>query len=273
MKKYLMLASALSILSLGVGCAATVYEAPIWTSALPGFGSGLAVVLALLAVALLAAVVVKAAPARVVNRSRALRSLLALAFGAAVGSASAGSVLTDGVGGALFAAVLPYLLTAAGTFAVAGLGYAASFLKGQAANVKNETLRNALFLLDTLVFEKVTEIFNHAVATLKAGASDGKLTPEEAQAALAAAVTETWAALPALIKKLLAGIAGGELAAQSAFVAPKVEVAVKNVNSLGLHTLSIDRAPTVRPTTAAVTAARLRLGLGLKPGTYAPTLR
>lgn len=159
-----------------------------------------------------------------------------------------------GVGGALLGAFMPTILTGLGTALTAAAGYGANFLKGRAKLVRNERVAKALVLLSDLVFDKVAQICQEAVADLKAASADGSLSPDEAAAAAKKAILETWQGLPADLKKLLTEITGSEAAAIDTYVKPKVESAVKAQRG---PVPQLDR----QVTPEMVNAARARLGL------------
>lgn len=198
---------------------------------------------------------------------RFVPSLLALVSVLALGSfalaqsapttvATSTTIGNGGIGGALLGALLPALLAALGTAATAALGYLANLARGRAKLTRNERVSKALLLLSDLVFDKVSQIAQEAVLTLKAASSDGTLTADEAKAAAARAIQEVWQGLPADLKKLLAQVTGSEAAAIDTYVKPKIEAAVKVQNRNGAG-LTVPRVVTPE----MVNAARARLGL------------
>lgn len=107
----------------------------------------------------------------------------------------------------------------------------------------------------------VNELFQTAIAQLKASKEDGKLTPEEARAAFRAAVNAAWAALSQPVRDGLSGLFGGEAGAKSA-LGKMVESAVARGKVAGM-----DGGIVAKPTDDAgrrsleLVLARQRLGL------------
>jgi len=120
--------------------------------------------------------------------------------------------------------VIPALLTLAsgliGYLAVLGSGV----LKRAAQNQENQLVARALDLVGQTAVTAVAETAQTAVQQLKAAHADGKLTREEANAALAYAASRVWATIGKQARETLAQQAGGDSkAAIDAFVKPAVE--------------------------------------------------
>lgn len=187
--------------------------------------------------------------------------------------ATAPALGEGGIGGSLLGLALPALQGALLAGILAGLVAGAKYVKARVALVRNERLRAVLALVTDLAFEKVRQLAQEAVGHLKAASADGRLTPEEARAAALTAVKEVWASLPADVRKLLVTIAGSEVAAQDAFIRPKVENSVaaqttfekaqaKAINlQIGQPRVTVQSIPAVP--TAVQAAARARIGLEL----------
>lgn len=168
-----------------------------------------------------------------------------------------------GFGGVLVGALFPVAFTALTAGLAAALGFGAKFLKARTAAVKNERFRIILEAVGQLAYDKVAQLSQEAIRLLKAASDDGKLSANEAQAAVTTAVKETWVSLPDDIRKLLLQIAGNEAAAQNAYIKPKVEAAVKGgagASAMTGLTIGAGRAAPL-PDPKAVAAARVRLGL------------
>lgn len=170
-----------------------------------------------------------------------------------------------GAGGVFAAALFPVVFTALTAGLTAALAFGSKFLKERTAAVQNERFRTILEAVGQLAYDKVAQLSQEAVRLLKEASGDGKLTAQEAQAAVTTAVKETWVSLPDDIRKLLLQIAGSEAAAKDAYVKPKVEAAVKGgagtgVAAQSVRSINLGRAAPL-PDPKAVAAARVRLGL------------
>lgn len=120
--------------------------------------------------------------------------------------------------------VIPALLTlASGAVAyLAAIG--GGVLKRAAANQENQLVAKALELVGSTAVTAVAETAQTAVQQLKSAHADGKLTREEAQAALAFAASRVWASIGQQARDTLLKQAGGEVkAAVDTFVKPAVE--------------------------------------------------
>ncbi|ABW35064.1 hypothetical protein Dgeo_3023 (plasmid) [Deinococcus geothermalis DSM 11300] len=182
------------------------------------------------------------------------------------GAASAQSVSEHALDFGILSPFSDLIWGGLGLGANAALYFLARYLKGKGTLLKSEQLRHALEVVGHLVVAKVAEINAQAVDTLKKASADGKLTADEAGAALRTAVQEVWTALPDVLRALLTAAAGSEEAAQDAYVRPQVERQVQGAPR-SLAALALPDAPPLehifKPsvTPAQVTAARARLGL------------
>ena len=89
----------------------------------------------------------------------------------------------------------------------------------------------ALEVLESVVLPKVTEIAQDATLQLKAANADGKLTKEEASAALNVAAEEVVADLPRWALATLTKTAGSPEGMLERLVKPQVEQAVRKVKT------------------------------------------
>ena len=158
--------------------------------------------------------------------------------------------------------VVPTLLT----LASAAIGYLSvllsGFLKRAAANQENQLVAKALEMVGSMAVTAVAETAQIAVKQLKAAHADGKLTREEAQAALAFAASRVWATLGAQARDTLLKQSGGSVqAAIDTFVKPAVEQQVALLDAV---------LPRAEPVTGeadrvrTLALARAKLGLGLQ---------
>lgn len=158
--------------------------------------------------------------------------------------------------------VVPTLLT----LASAAIGYLSvllsGFLKRAAANQENQLVAKALEMVGSMAVTAVAETAQTAVKQLKAAHADGKLTREEAQAALAFAASRVWATLGAQARDTLLKQSGGSVqSAIDTFVKPAVEQQVALLDAV---------LPQAAPITGegererALMLARAKLGLGLQ---------
>jgi hypothetical protein len=141
--------------------------------------------------------------------------------------------------------------------AVTWLGVQASTLvRTQAAKVKNDTVARVLEVLGVAATTAVTAIAQTAVNKLKANSADGRLTPEEAQAALQAARDQAWATIGKEGRQALVALVGSQSAALQKIVEPAIERAVAETKGLANETVS---SPERRE--GELRLARARLGL------------
>ena len=113
-----------------------------------------------------------------------------------------------------------------------GLTAASSYfiLRLQDARVRGKSSA-ALEVLESVVLPKVTEIAQDATLQLKAANADGKLTKEEASAALNVAAEEVVADLPRWAAATLTKTAGSPEKMLERLVKPQVEQAVRKVKT------------------------------------------
>lgn len=115
---------------------------------------------------------------------------------------------------------------------LSGVGLTAASSYG-VMRLKNARLQGkssaALEVLESVVLPKVAEIAQDATLQLKAANADGKLTKEEATAALEVAAEEVVADLPRWAALTLTKTAGSKGAMVERLVKPQLEVAVKQV--------------------------------------------
>lgn len=157
--------------------------------------------------------------------------------------------------------LLPILLTALAAIATWAIGKGAAWLEGKAQLVKLERIKVALEHLVDAAATAALETAQTAVDAIKLAASDGKLTPDEARAALEKAVNRAWQLLAPEIREILIGLFGSEQAAKAAAVTPTVEAAVR-----GLERPAKGVSPTPEELDALTRDARLaRQRLGLLP--------
>lgn len=81
------------------------------------------------------------------------------------------------------------------------------------------------------VEDAVGAVMQVSVAQLKAIASDGKLTPEEAKAAFQTVVNQAWMSLAKSVQDDLVKLEGSIALAKQQVIAPKVEPAVANAKA------------------------------------------
>lgn len=143
-----------------------------------------------------------------------------------------------------------------------GVGLTAASSYG-VMRLKNARLQGrssaALEVLESLVLPTVTEIAQDATLQLKAAAKDGKLTKEEASAALEVAAEEIVADLPRWAAATLTKTAGSKGAMVERLVKPQVEVAVKEVKKTVPNYVIEDAFGAVKDEVRR--KARARLGL------------
>lgn len=127
----------------------------------------------------------------------------------------------------------PTVFTVA-TALVSWLGaVAVQLVKSLTARVKNDTIASVLEQLGVITTTAVASVMQEAVLDLKAAHEDGKLSPDEAKAALHLAVNRIWGALGAEAKDALAGLFGGDAsAAITQLVEPAVEAEVAMLSSM-----------------------------------------
>ena len=117
---------------------------------------------------------------------------------------------------------------------IGGLGLTAASSYG-IIRLKNARLAGkssaALEVLEGVVLPKVAEIAQDATLQLKAANADGKLTKDEAKAALNVAAEEVVADLPRWAHAALVKTAGGEGEMLERLVKPQVEQAVRKVRT------------------------------------------
>lgn len=113
-----------------------------------------------------------------------------------------------------------------------GLTAASSYgmMRLQDARVRGKSSA-ALEVLGSVVLPKVTEIAQDATLQLKAANADGRLTKEEASAALNVAAEEVVGALPGWAEKTLLKTAGSPEQMVERLVKPQIEVALKQVKT------------------------------------------
>lgn len=178
------------------------------------------------------------------------------------GAASA----ADTVGGGM----LDLTLTFVGSAATVALISLSAYVTTKSKLVQDGRLQHFITLAAQLGFAKVGQLQESVIEKLKGYAADGKLTREEAAAAFAAALKETWAALPSEAKQSLVRAAGSEQAALAAYVEPQISNAVRSLpRALSLPTLyggagGQQEREAARARTATLSeynAARARLGL------------
>src|SRR5690606_25810466 len=98
---------------------------------------------------------------------------------------------------------------------------------------KNELVKKVLELVGTTAATAVANVAQVAVNDLKAAAADGRLTREEAQAALQKAVDQVWAAIGQAARDILLGAVGGsESKAIETFIKPAVEAEVRVLSAI-----------------------------------------
>lgn len=124
------------------------------------------------------------------------------------------------------------------------------------ARVDNETVRRVLDEVTRAVEVAVKETAQIAVNDLKAAASDGKLTREEAVAALNKAVASAWGSLTQQARERLLGELGSEAAVHK-FLESQVEAELAVVKALPKAAPIVDEGERAK----VVGAARGRLGL------------
>lgn len=123
--------------------------------------------------------------------------------------------------------LIPALLTLAGAAVTYLAGALAAWVTRLAATQKNELIKKALELVGTTAATAVANVAQVAVNDLKTAAADGRLTREEAQAALQKAVEQVWAAIGQAARDVLLGAVGGsQSAAIETFIKPAVEAEV-----------------------------------------------
>lgn len=145
--------------------------------------------------------------------------------------------------------LLPALLTLAGAAVTYLAGWLAAWVKRLASTQQNELVKRVLELVGTTAATAVANVAQVAVNDLKAAAEDGRLTREEARAALDKAVEQVWAAIGQAARDALLGAVGGsETRAIETFIKPAVEA---EVNALGMI------GPAAKPIESAVDRDRV----------------
>lgn len=158
--------------------------------------------------------------------------------------------------------VVPTLLT----LASAAIGYLSVLLGGvlkrAATNQENQLVAKALEMVGSMAVTAVAETAQTAVKQMKAAHADGKLTREEAQAALAFAAGRVWATLGQHARdSLLKQVGGSTQSAIDTFIKPAVEQQVALLDAV---------LPQAAPITGegererTLMLARAKLGLGLR---------
>ena len=190
-----------------------------------------------------------------------------LAFLGVTGVAGAQTLTDRALDFGVFAPMTGVLFNLLGVGLLALTGLGSQYLLAKTALIKNERFRSVMVTVETVVFAKVREINAEAVNSLKAASADGKLTQAEAAAALATAVKESWAALPAIVQAFLSAQAGSPAQAQGKFLVPVIKNTVEGVKSYGTlqaGAYSLGSAPkaalgVIVPSLAEVADARNRI--------------
>lgn len=110
-----------------------------------------------------------------------------------------------------------------------GLKFLRNIVEEKEATIKDRRLREATDLLSDLAFSAAEAVAQNAVNDLKAAASDGRLTRDEALAAAQRGKEIAFAQLSNEVQKLLISQAGTYENALERFVAPKLEGAVSEL--------------------------------------------
>lgn len=192
--------------------------------------------------------------------------LLACLLGGSVALAADTATKTDAFGPVL-SVLWPYIFTAIAGFSASALAYASAFLAEKTKLIKSQRLQDALYVVERLTFQKVSELAQTSIHNLKSASEDGKLTTEEAKAAATTAIAEVWQSLPDAIKAVLEKQSGSTDAAQDQYVKPALENAVRNQPSYGISVsnLNPDGLEVTQDTPAvseeALAEARARIGL------------
>lgn len=157
--------------------------------------------------------------------------------------------------------IVLYLLGLVG----AGIGAAVTrWLMARTKGVHNDTLRSLLGMVDTAVGDAVNATYQTAVNDLKAASADGKLTAEEAKAALTHSVEAAWASLVADAKKDLSKLFGGVQPAKAA-LAQIAESKVAQAKAAGVAKASANvQALAPEQKQKVLDQARVQLGLSVK---------
>jgi len=192
-----------------------------------------------------------------------LPCMLGLAL-AAPAAAAAAAPDSPGISLGLLTPLVPYLFGFALTALTALLGVGTQFVHGAVAKQKLGKFGVALDLLTTLIGSKVAQIAQGSVDILKQDAADGKLTQDEAAAALATTTREVWTGLPEALKNILLTAFGSPEAVIEKAIKPKVEEAVKALPTPA-RAISVNAAGNsvvlVKPPLAQLNDARARIGL------------
>lgn len=130
--------------------------------------------------------------------------------------------------------LLPALLTLASAAITWLAGAAAGWIRKAAASQQNELVKRVLEIVAVTAATAVANIAQTAINDLKRAREDGKLTREEAQAALKLASEQVWAAIgQAARDALLAAVGGSAATAIDTYVKPAVEAEVLALEALG----------------------------------------
>lgn len=163
--------------------------------------------------------------------------------------------------GVLWETLLPILASLVIALIGWAAGRAAQWLRAKADMIGIERLEAATQALINAAELAAKETAQVAVNAIKASAADGRLTGEEARAALTAARDRAWELLAPEIRQILIGLFGSEQAAKLNAVTPAIEAAVHDLKA---GTATPGDAPVKLDHEARITAAalaRARLGL------------
>jgi hypothetical protein len=131
-------------------------------------------------------------------------------------------------------------------------------LRRASAAQKSKLMEWAVNLVGTLAVRAVGDVAQRAVLTLKAAHEDGKLSREEATAAMRTATQQVWTALGAEARAVLVASVGSEKDVREQIIQPAIEANVALLDSA---------LPEVPPLASeierlrALTEARRQLGL------------
>lgn len=156
--------------------------------------------------------------------------------------------------------LLPALLTLAGAAVTYLASAAAGWIRRAAATQQNELVKRVLEIVATTAATAVANVAQTAINDLKRAREDGRLTREEAQAALRLASEQVWAAIgQAARDALLAAVGGSAAKAIDTYIKPAVEAEVLVLEQLGATPAEKVVEPADRARVIALARSRLAL--------------
>lgn len=156
--------------------------------------------------------------------------------------------------------LLPALLTLASAAVAYLASAAAGWIRRAAAGQQNELVKKILELVANTAATAVASIAQTAINDLKRAREDGRLTREEAAAALKLASEQVWAAIgQAARDALLAAVGGSAATAIDKYIKPAVEAEVLALEALGATPAEPITDPADREKVVRLARSRLAL--------------